>query len=106
MTSPSPTPTGKAATMSGEQRGQIEIDRSGRTPRVRFTLPQEWFTLPQLRQFAAYLTLVADENEPSPEVEALAEILETSALTKQDHWSAARAVLGWMQDRDGTKEGN
>ena len=83
-----------------EVPGHIEVDHSGRQPRVRFTLPQEWFTLTELRQFAAYLTLVADENEPSPEVEALAEILETCALTKQDRHATARAVLAWMQSRD------
>ena len=86
--------------MSAElEPGHIEIDRTGRAPRVRFALPQEWFTLPELRQFAAYLNLVADENEPSPEVDALVGILETCALTKQDRHATARAVLAWMQGR-------
>jgi hypothetical protein len=65
---------------------------------VRFTLPQEWFTLRELVQFAKYLITVAEENEPSPEVEALAGILETCALTKRDYQSTARAVLGWLED--------
>jgi hypothetical protein len=85
-----------------EPPGSIEIDRSGREPRVQFTLPQEWFTLPELIQFAKYLITVAEENEPSREVEALAGILETCALTKQDHHGTARAVLNWLKDGNGT----
>jgi hypothetical protein len=58
--------------------GTVEVSDSdsGRPVRVRFTLPQEWFTLPELRAFATYLAALADENEPSAEVEALAEVLE------------------------------
>lgn len=82
------------------QPGQIEIDCKSRVPRVRFALPQEWFTLAELRQFAAYLVLVADENEPSPDVDELAGVLETCALTKQDRHATARAVLAWVQSRD------
>src|SRR2546421_9705586 len=89
------------AMSSGEAPGQIEIDCSDREPRVRFTLPQEWFTLAELRQFAKFLSTVADENEPSPEVEALAGVLETCALIGHDHRKTARAVLGWMEAQAG-----
>lgn len=73
--------------------GSIEIDHDGPEPRVRFTLPQEWFTLPQLRQFAAYLTLVADENEPHEETEELARLLADGVAIRMDHRALARSVL-------------
>ena len=78
--------------MTQEQPGHIEIDDSGPV-RVRFAPPQEWFTLAELRQFAAYLTLVADENEPSPEVDRLAEIIETAGLLRCNPKAAARHIL-------------
>lgn len=75
--------------------GTIEISDSDITTgvRVRFALPQEWFTLPELRAFAAYLVLLADENEPSAELDDLARILETASLIAPGHRPAARAIL-------------
>ena len=80
-------------TETGEHPGIIEIDPEGPEPRVRFTLPQEWFTLPQLRQFAAYLTLVADENEPSEDAGELARLLADGVAIRMDHRAIARAIL-------------
>jgi hypothetical protein len=76
--------------------GIVEVDDSGYpgNVRVRFTLPQEWFTLPDLRKFAAYLVTLADESEPSAEVDELARILETAALLAPGHRPTARAILG------------
>lgn len=84
--------------------GYVEIDDSGPEPRVRFTPPQEWFTLPELRRFAEYLTLLADENEPSPEVDALARALETASLVGSTHRATARNLLaaGYRLERDVT----
>ena len=61
--------------------GTVEVDDSdsNRPVRVRFTLPQEWFTLPELRQFAAHLVTLADENESAPDIDQLAAVLETAA---------------------------
>lgn len=73
--------------------GTVEVDDSAGCVRVRFTLPQEWFTLPELRKLAAYLVLLADENEPSAEVDELARILETAAAFSPGWRPTARAVL-------------
>jgi len=75
------------------QAGGIEINESEGVPRVRFQPPQEWFTLPELREFAAYLTLLADENEPSAEVNELAGIIETAQLLGGNSKVIARRIL-------------
>ena len=73
--------------------GTIEIDDSSPAVRVRAVPPQEWFTLDQLRQYAAYLATVADEAEPSPELDKLTAILEVATLMSQSPRNAARSIL-------------
>jgi hypothetical protein len=91
-----PQPCGRCAARAAEALppGVVEVGDSDCTGqvRVRFALPQEWFTLPELRAFAAYLVTVADENEPSPEVDGLTKILEFASLIRPR--AAARALLG------------
>ena len=80
--------------------GIIELDDSSGVMRVRLTLPQESFTLPELRSFAAYLSMVADEAEPSPEVQELAGILEGAAVLARPSHVTARTILraGYRKD--------
>ena len=79
--------------------GSIEIDRSGGEPVVTFSVPETSFTLDGLRQFASYLTLVADEASarPEPEVEELVAVLDATDARLLDWFQAsrelARAVL-------------
>jgi hypothetical protein len=75
------------------EAGQIEVDDSGPEVRVRLTLPQEWFTLPELRQFAVYLATVADENEMIPELGELAAFLRDARSLKLAGFDLARALL-------------
>ncbi len=76
-----------------ETPGFIELDDSSGVMRVRLTLPQESFTVTELRSFAAYLSKVADEAEPSPEVRELAGILESATMMAQTSTATARTVL-------------
>jgi hypothetical protein len=77
-----------------ETPGLIELDDSSGAVRVRLTLPQESFTVPELRSFAAYLNTVADEAEPSPEVQELTQILESAAIIPRSSRAMARVILG------------
>ena len=79
--------------MADDHEATIELDLSGDEPRIWLTLPRQSFALAALRQFAAYLTLVADENEPSPDVDALARDLEDAALIGPSHRATARALI-------------
>ena len=60
--------------------GSIEIDRSGTEPLVSIEHPPGPFTLDQLRAYASYLTLVADEaaRRPEPEVDELVAVIDGS----------------------------
>ena len=86
---------------SGPQpAGQIEIDESGGTPRVRFTLPQEWFTLDQLRSYASYLSTVADEASasPEPEVTELMAVINASQARWLPYPESVRVLAGDILD--------
>jgi len=74
--------------------GSIEIDRSAEEPIVTFSVPETSLTLDGLRQFASYLTLVADEaaRKPEPEVEELIAVFETIPVRLMT-WEAARSEL-------------
>ena len=84
--------------MSGSGRtlapGEIEVDDASGPVRVRFALPQEWFTLRELRRLAAFLVDVADYNEPSAEVDELVQVLErASILPLQGSRHIARSII-------------
>ena len=77
----------------------IELDRSGSEPVVRLGPFPDEFTLDQLRSFASYLTVVADEasRRPEPEVDELVAVFNTTQARWMLWESAApelaRAVL-------------
>lgn len=68
-----------AAPPADSTPGTVQVDDSGLEVLVHVVAPREWFTLAQLRQWAGYLAVVADENEPAPEIDEMAGILETAA---------------------------
>src|ERR1700744_5108073 len=74
--------------------GIVELDESTGHPRVKLTLPQESFTVSELRSFAAYLNMVADDAEPSPEVSELADLLEVANRLSQSSRATARSIIG------------
>jgi hypothetical protein len=94
--------------MTDTKAGVIEIDRSGAEPVVTIGHPPGPYTLDQLRSYAAYLTVVADEasRRPEPEVDELIAVFNAT----QARWlrweeaavELARAVLaaGYKRDRD------
>ena len=67
--------------------GTVQVDDSGPEVLAHVVTPHEWLTLAQLRHWGTFLVKLADENEPSPEIDAMTGILETAA------------ALGWQSPR-------
>ena len=94
--------------MTDTEPGSIELDRSGSEPVVRLGPTPDAFTLDQLRAYASYLTVVADEaaRRPEPEVDELIAVFNATQA-RWMHWESAapelaRAVLaaGYKRDRE------
>jgi hypothetical protein len=83
--------------------GTVQIDDSGLQVLVHVVPPHDWLTLAQLRQWVAYLVTLADESEPSAEMDELTDVLETAAAMVSSHAprAVARAILGagWKLER-------
>lgn len=85
--------------MTDTEPGAIEIDRSGSEPLVSIRHPPGPYTLDQVRAYASFLTVLADENaeKREPEVEELIAVLGATRA-RYLQWDAAapelaRAVL-------------
>jgi hypothetical protein len=83
----------------------IELDRSSGAPVIKLGAAAAEFTPDQLRSYASYLTLVADEadQKPEPEVDELVAVFETvpwHLMTVQAaQYALAKAVLAAGYER-------
>jgi hypothetical protein len=83
----------------------IELDRSSGEPVIKLGSAAAEFTPDQLRRYASYLTLVADEadKKPEPEVDELVAIFETVPwrlmAPQAAQYALAKAVLAAGYER-------
>jgi hypothetical protein len=72
----------------------IEIDRSDDAPRIKLAMAAAEFSPRELRQYADYLRLVADEAEarPEPDVDALVAVFDATEA-RWLSWPDAARVL-------------
>lgn len=80
--------------MTDTEPGAIEIDRSGSEPLVSIRHPPGPYTLDQVRAYASFLTVLADENagKHEPEVEELIAVLGATRA-RYLQWDAAAPEL-------------